>query len=187
MPNYEELYYITRNKYNQAFEDRNAIRRNAAEFQEKKNALTRELSEKQSVLREIQQKKVIIQETLDKCKDVLSVEFPSMEKDIKSTSEEYKKIIVSDKGVADLFAIYSTDISDTKSNLISIITELERILRDTEEQEITAQHELNNCNNELSFVTGQLKSLGSEAAIQRQINNYYAEMKVYEFKWKNGE
>lgn len=187
MPNYEELYNVTRNKYNQALEYRNAIRRNMAELQGKKNVLTHELGEKQFILSRVQQKKVIVQETLGKCKDVLNVEFLAMEKDIKCTSDEYKKIIKSDKGVVDLYSVYSADISDTKSNLTIILTELERILRDTEEQEITAQHEVINCSNELTSVTGQLKNLGNEAAIQRQINNYYAEMKVYEFKWQNGE
>ena len=157
MPNYEELYYIARNNYYQAIENRNAIRRNTSELQGRKNAL------------------------------ILNNEFSTMKVDLTRTSEEYKKIISSDKGVADLSAIYSSDLSSTKSGLETIISDLERALRDLEGQETSAQNEVTRCSNDLSSVTSQLSNVGDEATAQRQINNYYTEMKEYELRWQNGE
>lgn len=187
MPNYEELYYIARGKYYQAVEERNAIRRTTAELQGRKNTLSRELGEKQTALSQIQQKKALIQDALNKCRNVLNNEFPLMKNDIQCTSEEYKKIITSDKGVADLSAIYSADITNTNANLNSIVSDLERILREIEGQETTAQNEFASCNSELTTVATQLNNVGNEAAVQRQINNYFTEMKEYELRWQNGE
>lgn len=186
MPNYEELYYIARNNYYQAIEDRNAIRRNTSELQSRKNALTRELSEKQASLSAIQQKKSLVQDALNKCRDIINNEFSVMKGDLARTSEEYKKIIFSDKGVADLALIYSTDLTSTKKGLESIVDDLERSLRELEGQETSAQNEVSRCNNELSIVTTQLSNAGDEAVAQRQINNYYTEMKEYERRWLMG-
>ena len=94
MPNYEELYYIARNNYYQAIENRNAIRRNTSELQGRKNALTRELSEKQASLSAIRQKKSLVQDALNKCRDILNNEFSTMKVDLTRTSEEYKKIVL---------------------------------------------------------------------------------------------
>ncbi|MBD5111519.1 MAG: hypothetical protein HDT42_03155 [Ruminococcaceae bacterium] len=187
MPNYEELYYIARGKYYQAVEERNAIRRTTAELQGRKNTLSRELGEKQTALSQIQQKKALIQDALNKCRNVLNNEFPLMKNDIQCISEEYKKIITSDKGVADLLTIYSADITNTNANLNSIVSDLERILREIEGQETTAQNDFASCNSELTTVTTQLNNVGNEAAVQRQINNYFTEMKEYELRWQNGE
>lgn len=187
MPNYEELYYIARNNYNRAIENRDAIRRNTSELQGKKTTLTRELGEKQSALAAIQQKKLLVQEALDKCKHIIENEFPAMKKDLQTTSDEYKKIISSDTGVADLSSIYSTDISSTDSNLDAVVTELQARIKELEGQEATAQTAVTNCSNELSTVTTQLNNVGSESSAQRQVNAYYTEMKEYELKWQNGE
>ena len=187
MPNYEELYNIARNKYNQAIENRNIIRRKTNELQGRKAALTRELGEKQAALTAIQQKRTLIQDALNKCRDILSNEFPAMKGDIQRTSNEYKKIITSDKGVADLSLIYASDINMTLNNLNSINTELEGVLRTLEEEEALAQKLVTDCNNELNSVISQLNNVGSVASAQRQVDNYYAEMKVYEIKWENGE
>lgn len=187
MPNYEELYYIARNNYNRAIENRDAIRKNASELQGKKTTLTRELGEKQSALVAIQQKKLLVQEAFDKCKHILENEFPTMKKDLQTTSDEYKKIISSDTGVADLSSIYSTDISSTNSNLDAVITELQARIKELEGQEATAQTAVTNCSNELTSVTTQLNNVGSESSAQRQVNAYYTEMKEYELKWQNGE
>lgn len=187
MPSYEELYYIAKANYNRAIENRDAIRRNTIELQGKKTTLTRELGEKQTALAAIQQKKLLVQEALDKCKSILENEFSTMIKDLQTTSDEYKKIISSDTGVADLSSIYSTDILNTRSNLGAIIMELETRIKEFEGQETTAQTAVTNCSNELSNVAIQLNNVGSESAAQRQINTYYTEMKEYKAKWQNGE
>ena len=187
MPNYEELYYIARNKYYQAIDERNDIRRKTCELQERKNALSRELGEKQTVLSQIQQKKPLIQDALNKSKNISNDEFDMMKNGIQHISEEYKKIIASDKGVADISAIYSADITNTKTDLDSITSGLERILRELEDQETNAKNEVTRCNSELATVTTNLNHVGSEAAAQREINYYYAEMKEYELRWQSGE
>jgi len=187
MPNYEELYYIARNKYNQAVEDRNSLRKNIAELQGRKDTLNRELGEKQATLLAVQQKKVLIQEALKKCDKIIENEYPAMKRDLQSTSDEYKKIIISDKGVADLFSIYSGDIESTYSNLESVSSEFKRFLNDFEQQEKNAQAAVTNCANELNNVKNSLNNAGNESQIQRQINNYFTEMKEYESRWLNGE
>lgn len=187
MPNYEELYYIARGKYNQAVEERNRIRNDTIELQSEKNRLTSLLAEKQSALKTIQDKKSLIQDALDKCQRILDDEYPNMKKDLQRTGEEYKKIITSDMGVADLESIYSTDLQSTLNDLNNIITELNRILKDLESQETTAQSELNNCNSELSTVTSRLNNVGNESSAQYWIDTYFAEMKEYEIRWQNGE
>lgn len=187
MPNYEELYYIARNKYNQAVEERNRIRNDTIKLQSEKNRLTNLLAEKQSALKAIQDKKGLIQDALDKCRHILDEEYPNMKKDLQMTGEEYKKIITSDMGVADLESIYSTDFQSTMNDLNNIVTELNRILKNLESQETTAQNELNSCNYELSTVTCKLNNVGSEASAQYKIDTYYAEMKEYEIRWQNGE
>ncbi len=187
MPNYEEMYYIARGKYNQAIEDRNAIRRNTSELQGRKTTLTRELGEKQATLTEVKQKKSLVQDALNKCNDILSNDFPTMKSDLLYTSDEYKKIITSDKGVADISTIYLSDITSTQNNLEEIISDLEKSLRELEDQENSAQNAAIQCNTELTSVSSQLNNVGNEAAVQRQINNYYAEMKEYEIRWQNGE
>ena len=187
MPNYEELYNIARSNYNQAIDNRNSIRRKISELQGRKATLVRELEEKQVALTAIQQKKMLIQNALKKCEAILSNEFLTMKADIQRASDEYKKIIISDMGVADLSLIYASDISQTQNNLNSINAELGSVFKSLEEEEVLAQKSVADCNSELSSVINQLNSVGSEAAAQRQADNYYAEMKVYETKWQNGE
>lgn len=187
MPNYEELYYIARNKYNQAVEDRNRIRKDTTELQGKKSTLTRQLSEKQTALSAIQHKKGLVQDALNKCQHILNNEYPAMKKDVQNTSQEYKKIITSDLGVADLQTIYASDLQSTLNDLNSIIAELDHALKNLESQEGTAQSEVNNCSSELNNVTSKLNNVGSESNAQRLINTYYTEMQEYKTKWQNGE
>lgn len=186
MPNYEELYYIARNHYYEAIEERNTIRRRTSELQARKTTLTRQLREKQETLHKAQQKKALVQDALSKSKEILNSEFPAMKSDLLLTGEEYKKIITSDQGVADLSTIYADDLANTKSELESIISDHEQALRSLEEQETTAQTAVTSCSSELNSVTSQLKNVGSESAAQRKINNYYAEMMEYKIKWQNG-
>ena len=186
MPNYEEMYYIARNHYYEAIEERNAIRRRTSELQAQKATLTRQLGEKQEALTKVQEKKALVQDSLNKSKDVLDNEFPAMKSDLLLTGEEYKKIITSDQGVADLSTIYADDLANTKSELESIISDHERALRNLEEQETAAQNAVTSCSNELNSVTSQLNNVGSESAAQRKINNYYTEMMEYKNKWLNG-
>jgi chromosome segregation ATPase len=187
MPSYEELYYIARNKYEQAIEDKNAIQQKTNQLEGEKSSLTRELAEKKTALADVQKKITLIQDALDKGKCTLDDEFASMKSDIQTTSEEYKKIITASIGVADLQSIYASDIQSTLNNLNSIISELSNQLQTLQEQENTAQKAVNDCDTNLQNVTSQLNNVGDVSAAQRSINNYYAEMKEYEVRWQNEE
>ena len=104
-----------------------------------------------------------------------------------NTSNEYKKIISSDKGVADIHSIYSSDIQSTQNDLNSILSDLSQKRKNLEEQVNTAQQAVNNCSNELNTVSNQLNNVGSEYYAQMQANNYYAQMQEYRRRWLNGE
>lgn len=187
MPNYEELYYATRNKYYQAVENRNNIRRTTNELQGKRTSLINELGQKKAALAAARQKVAIVEEAENKCRSIINDQFPSMKKYVESTSAEYKKIITSDKGVADIQTIYSSDIQSTQNDLNSILSGLEQKRKALEAQATEAQQAVNNCNNQLNTVSSQLNNVGSESYAQTQVNNYYAQMKEYQRKWQNGE
>ena len=186
MPNYEELYNIARTKYHQAIENKNNIQRTSSELQSRKNSLSRELSQKQEQLREAKNKLALLQETEDFCKAILNGEFETMKKSVQRTAEEYRKIISSDQGVADIQAIYAGDINSTQNDLNTILEELSRKRREIEEQVTNSQNSVDQCNNEIRNVSSQLNQVGDLGYAQRQINNYYAQMKEYQRKWESG-
>lgn len=187
MPNYEELYYITKNKYEQAIINRDAIRRNTVTLQERKKRLVHDLAENLRSLTALQQKVAILQEAESKCNSIINSEFPEMKRYIQEASNEYKKIINSDQGVADIQSVYSADIQSTQNDLNLILSELSQKRRELEEQVATAQSNYNGCNNELNTVTHQLNNTGNVYEAQRQVNNCYAQMQLYRSKWMNGE
>ena len=117
MPNYEELYNIAKRKYENAISERDEIRRRSAELQGRKDVLTRELGEKQAALNSVKQKKQLVDDALRKCRSIISDEYPEMKKQLVSTGDEYKKVITSDNGAADLSSIYSADLANTKNEM----------------------------------------------------------------------
>lgn len=185
MPNYEELYYTARNKYYQAIEEKNYIQRTSSELYGRKSNLQNELSQKQNSLRKNLDKLATVQDAENKCRSIIDNEFLAMKRSIQQLSEEYKKIISSDIGVADIGNIYADDISRTNNDLQNILIELERSRKSLEEQVSSAKQDIDNCNNELSDVSRQLNNVGSVAYAQSQINTYYAQMKEYQRKWEN--
>ena len=187
MPNYEELYNIAKRKYENAISERDEMRRRSAELQGRKDVLTRELGEKQAALNSVKQKKQLVDDALRKCRSIISDEYPEMKKQLVSTGDEYKKVITSDNGAADLSSIYSADLANTKNELDSIDSDLGRLFSSLEGQETAAQNAVNQCSSELSSVTSQLNNVGSDSWAQSQANMYYAEMKEYETRWQNGE
>ena len=187
MPNYEELYNSARNRYNQAIDERNRIRRERNELEGRKKALKRELEAKQNSLADVQQKIAVVTEAKTKCNDIINDDFSTLSTAIRDAGDEYKKVLASDMGVADLQSIYSEDMTSTKNDLNAICTEMDTILRGLEEQEAALQKEIANLNSELSSVINRLNNLGSEWSAQQRANNNYAEMKEYEAKWLNGE
>jgi len=187
MANYEELYNIAKGKYNSAISERDYIRRKTAELNGKKDALKKELSTKTSELNVIKHKLVLVRDAYNKCNDILKEEFPDMKKDLVNTGDEYKKIITSDKGVADLSSIYSTDLTNTKDNLDSISTDLGKSIKELEGEETKTQKAIDNCNTQISSIKTQINNLGSASAAQKRADIYYSEMKDYEKKWLNGD
>jgi len=186
VPNYEELYYSAKNKYYRALEDKNNIRRKTSELQGKKSTLTQKINQKSSELTALKHKVQLVQEAEEKCASVKDNEFQTMKRDVQYLSNEYKKIINSDKGVADIQSVYSSDIQNTQSDLENILLDLRNKRKDLENKVNTAQQELNNYNSELSSVNREMSSVGSEYYAQQQANCYYSQMKEYERKWKNG-
>lgn len=187
MANYEELYNSAKHNYEEAISERNSIRQKSSELNGRKDELNRELDEKRNALSDIKQKLAIVRDAYDKCNNILNNEFPDMKKALLDTGTEYKKIITSDKGVADLSSIYSTDLTNTKGNLDNISADLGKSISDLEDKETNAQREVDNCSSELEGVKSQLNNLGSEYSAQIRADIYYAEMKEYERKWLDGE
>lgn len=187
MPNYEELYYIAKNKCDQAILNRDAIRRNTATLQSTKCSLARELEEKRSALGSLRQKVEILKDAENRCNSIINDEVSGMKRDIQEVSNEYKKIISSDKGVADIQLVYSTDIQNTQNDLDVVLTDLSQKRKALEDEVNTAQQAYDNCNNEFNSVTHRLNNVGSESEAQRQVNTYYAQMQLYKTKWLNGE
>lgn len=185
MPNYEELYYTARNKYYQAIENRNYIQRTSSELQGRKNSLQNELLQKQNALRLCLSKLAIVQDAENKCRSIIDNEFEAMRKSIQQLSEEYKKVISSDMGVADIESIYSDDVSRTNSDLQQILSELEQARRSLEDQAASSRQDIDRCNSEISETSRQMNSLGNASYAQSQINTYYAQMKEYQRKWES--
>lgn len=186
MPNFEELYYTARNKYYQAIEAKNNIQRRTSELQGRKSGLISELGQRSTHLRDAKRKLALLQDAENKCRAILNDEFETMRKNIQRTAEEYKKIISSDKGVADIQEIYNEDINSTQNDLNAVLQELERKRKDAENEVAGAQQSLDQCNNELNDVSRQLSNTGSVWYAQSQVNNYFAQMKEYQRKWENG-
>lgn len=187
MPNYEELYYIAKNKYHQALDNRDTIHRNANTLKERKKTLIYELEEKRNTLTSVKQKVTLLQNAENKCRSIINNEFSSMKKYVQNTSNEYKKIISSDEGIADIYSIYSSDIQSTQNDLNSILSDLSQKRKNLEDKVNTAQKAVNNCSNELNTVSNQLNNVESEYYAQVRANNYYAQMQEYRRKWLNGE
>lgn len=121
----------------------------------------------------------------DKCRSIINNEFPSMKRYVQDTSNEYKKIISSDKGVADIHSIYSLDIQSTQNDLNSVLSDLLQKRKNLEDQVNTTQQAVDNCGNELNAVSNQLNNVGSEYYTKVQANNYYAQMQEYRRRWLN--
>ena len=187
MPDYEELYYIARNKYHQAIEDRNVFRRNMDEWQGERTVLIWELEQKQSALSVIRNNIMLFQEAISECRNILNNEFCDMKKNIQDTSIEYKKIFKSDYGVADIQLIYSSEITNTQADLNAVCSELDKKIKELENKEMEANRAVNDCSSALNRVISNINHAGSEAAVQNRINNFYTEMKEYEFRWLNGD
>ncbi len=186
MPNYEELYYTARNKYYQAIETRNAIQITSSQLQERKFGLINELNQRNAQLKDSRQKLALLQGAENKCREILNNEFETMKKHIQRTAEEYKRILSSDKGVADIQEIYSNDINSTQSDLNTVLQELERKRREMEEEVTAAQQSVDSCNGELNDISHQLNNVGDVRYAQSQVNSYYAQMKEYQRKWECG-
>lgn len=186
MPNYEELYYTARNKYYQAIETRNAIQRTTSELQGRRSGLINELNQRNAHLRDSKRKLALLQDAENKCRAILNNEFETMKKHIQRTAEEYKKILSSDRGVADIQEIYSDDINSTQIDLNTVLQELERKKREMEEEVSNAQQSVDICSGELNEVSHQLNNVGDVRYAQSQINNYYVQMKEYQRKWECG-
>ena len=187
MPNYEELYYTARNKYYQAVENRNQINRRTEELTGRQNSLRQALGRDMARLRDLAHKLSLVQDAERQCAQVKSNYFPPVKSIIANVSSEFKSILSSDRGVADIESIYSSDIHNTQSDLDSTAENLASVRRALESELNGVQQSVNNCNNELNSVSSQLRNVGDSRLAQAQANNYYAQMREYQRRWQNGE
>ncbi|HRR75317.1 MAG: hypothetical protein IJK31_00515 [Ruminococcus sp.] len=187
MPNYEELYYIARSNYYQAVDNLNSIRSRRSELMTRKNQLSSELSDKEADLRLANDKRELVENALTKARSVSTGEFATMKTNLEDASDEYKALISADTGVADIWSIYSDDITSTQNDLSCIIGDLEAKMNIVNEQVEYAESEVNRVSNELTAVENDLANVGDEGYAQSQVNSYYGEMKEYEQRWQNGE
>ncbi len=187
MPNYEELYYIAQSNYNQAVDNLNSLISRRNELVAQKNQLSTELSQKQEELNAANEKKTLVENALTKARDISSGEFADMKTALEDASDEYKALISADTGVADIWSIYSDDITSTQNDLNSIISNLEAKLNIINNEVESAQGEVNRVSGELNSVEYALRNVGDEGYARNQVNSYYSEMKEYEQKWQNGE
>lgn len=187
MPNYEELYYNARSQYSRAVEDRNQINRRTQELSGMRNSLQQALSRDVARLRELQRKLALVQDAERKCAEIINSHFPPVKRGIVAVSEEFQKILASDRGVADISAIYASDLQDTQTDLGTIASDLGRVRRMLEEQLNGVQQSVNHNSSELESVDAQLRNVGDSRAAQARANNYYAQMREYQRRWQNGE
>ena len=65
--------------------------------------------------------------------------------------------------------------------------ELSSNRKSLETQRDSLQSSLNEKNGELNSINREINGLGSEWQAQQKANRYYAQMKEYERRWRNGE
>ena len=187
MPNYEEMYYISKRNYENAVNEKNMIRIKASELNGEKSRLTKELDEKNKALADIRNKLDAARKTHDKCNKIINGEYEDMKKDLFQTGTEYKAIFQTDKGVADLSLIYSQDIINTYNDLNNISESLGRSIAQLEADEQIFKNAVDQCSQNLDNVNAQMNNLNDEAAAQKISEKYYVEMQEYKMRWQNGE
>lgn len=187
MPDYEELYNDAKQKYFNAIDERDTLRKNKKNLEQQQSQLSKELNQKQNNLNNAQGKKKLIKEALDKCKNILENEFKEVKNNIGSASKEYLKIISADTKVADINSIYDSDFKKTENALSNIKTDLNSKLKTLETEEQKANKEVSDCQNKLNSVNTSLKNVGDEWYANRKVDSCYTQMKTYEQKWLNGE
>ena len=187
MPNYEEMYYISKRNYENAVNEKNRIHSRSSELNGEKSRLAKELDEKNKALADIKNKLNAARKAHEKCNKIINGEYEDMKKELVQTGTEYKAIFQTDKGVADLSLIYSQDIINTYNDLNNISESLGRSIAQLEADEQAFQTAINQCSQDLKNVEAQMKNLNDEAAAQKVSEKYYVEMQEYKMRWQNGE
>ena len=185
--NYEEMYYSARRSYRNALEEKSSIQRKSSQLQSRKSYVLKEIAGKKSELSKVNGKIQLLQDAESKCSAIFRDDFPTMKKSVQTLSSELKKIISSDSGVADLASVYASDLQSTQTDLGTILMELSSNRKSLETQRDSLQSSLNEKNGELNGINREINGLGSEWQAQQKANRYYAQMKEYERRWRNGE
>lgn len=181
MPNYEELYNIAKQKYNNAVSSKNALQSKLNSLNNQKNSLLLSLETKKDNLLKIQEKKAKVVCVLSKVDSILDKEYSVMKSRVELAGSDYIEVInVGVGNVANLSGIYDSDFTSTKTNLDSIRSEFQSIKNTLDTQEQEAQTAVNNCKSEIDSVNSQINNAGSISTAQWYVNMYYSEMKEYE-------
>lgn len=190
MPNYEELYYAARNKFNSAVNSRNEARKKKNAWTSQKNAKYRELATHKASLLKNAGKKALLESAAKKCASILASDGPflQMKTNLGRARDEYIAILESDEGVADIYAIYEDDINRTEGDLDKIHQEIQSKLNACIDQETYLNSTITKTEDAISTLTSNVKKAeADEAYAQRQVNTYYTTMQEYKRKWENGE
>jgi chromosome segregation ATPase len=185
MPDYESLYYSAKNHYDDALDYRYTLQNEISDLENSKRSYENDLDNKQDQLTALKNKKSLIKDALKNAKQIESDEFSDMKSSIKTAGSAYKTFVVTDSTAADLESIYSSDVTTSKSNLDTVITNFEKYNKDYDDKIDDKKREIKQCKENLSNVKSKLRSKYSDqASNNRSIDYYYAEMQHYKKKWQ---
>lgn len=184
MANYEELYNTARIRYNQSVESLNNTIRSRNELVGQRNSIVNNLNNKIGDLNNINYNIWIVQNAENKCRSIIDNDFPKVKSSISKTSEEYSKIFSSDRGVANIENIYSSDLTNTRNDLNSVLTDLAQKRRKLESQKESIERDVNSYNNQLNSVNRQLVNTNIDY-LRRVTDCYFTQMSDYRRRWLN--
>jgi len=183
--NYEELYNLSKSKFDQTVELRNGIREKKAELRSSMAVLQKEIGILSTELTEIRKKLSLIKDARQKCQEILEEngDFVQSKQGIFDAGAEYKSSFQASSAVADLAMIYDGDIASTKKDLDGIFSELERMDTSLTSEKDAKEKMIKEKTTLLGEYSSEINSLSyEEAYAQKQINFYYGEMEIYKKK-----
>ena len=187
MVNYEEIYNTAKKNFSAAVEDRNVIRKEIAGLEEGNIQLKKMITELQESLENVTKREALLNDAKLTCEKILNPtgELEITKHWIKETDLEYKSMLESDLGVADIQTIYNYNSAgyETKIDLEKSLEIIRKFCEEcsTEKKDFnTSLQKVNSAyyenNKKISVLTVK------ETDIQRKINYFYGEMTVAQRK-----
>lgn len=188
MVNYEEIYNTAKKNFYAAVEDRNVIRKEIAGLEESNIQLKKMIAELQESLEKMTKREALLNDTKYACEKILNPagEFEITKHWITETDSEYKSILESDFGVADIQTIYGYNSAgyETKIDLEKSLEILKKLCEDCLTEKNDFNSNLQKANSTYYENNRKISTLiVKENEIQRKINYFYGEMTVATRKW----